>query len=220
LVTLYGLFVSRRRTLRCYRRVVRLFGTVLIRVFVFPLIRIEYQDAGGQDGPGPFLFVCNHRSLSDAILMAVLPYEVVQVVNVWPFRVPVYGLIARGAGYLSIREMPVERFFARAAQLLDEGVSIVTFPEGHRSGRRQMGPFHGAVFRLALQTGAPIVPLCIAGNERIPAPGSLLLRPGRIRIRKLPAVTTEDYDGLSAFQLKTRVRDTIARELRSMDARN
>ena len=51
-----------------------------------------------------YIFVCNHRAASDAFLMCVLPVEAVQVVNTWPFHLPVLGRFARMAGYLNIKK--------------------------------------------------------------------------------------------------------------------
>jgi len=132
----------------------------------------------------------------------------------------VLGTFARLAGYLSIDELSIEKFFERGQRLLDDGVSIIAFPEGTRSGGRKMGPFRGAVFRLALRTKATIVPLCISGNENIPRKGSLLLNPGRIEMRKLPALTWDDYKDMTAFRLKGLVRETIAKELATLDDRH
>ena len=115
--------------------------------------------------------------------------------------------------------MMPEDFNEKAAALLDEGASIIFFPEGTRSGNGAMGPFHGAAFRLALKSKAPIVPLCISGNENIPPKGSLLLRPGTIRVRRLPAILWEDYKDMNVFSLKNRVREIIGKELSLMECR-
>jgi 1-acyl-sn-glycerol-3-phosphate acyltransferase len=73
------------------------------------------------------------------------------------------------------------------------------------------------VFRLALATRVPIVPLAISGNERMPPRGTIRLYPGVVRIHRLPALTWDDYKDLSPFQLKNRVRDRIAAELVRME---
>jgi len=93
-------------------------------------------------------------------------------VNTWPMRLPVWGPMARLAGYLSINEMPVEEFFARARRLLAEG----TLDRGV-SGRDPVqkpgdGPLPQQRLRLALQEKVAIVPLCISGSERTPPKGS------------------------------------------------
>jgi len=152
--------------------------------------------------------------------MCVLPHECVQIVNVWPFRIPVLGLYAKFSGYLNIRMMSHESFMAQATKLLSEGVSIIFFPEGTRSASRTMGNFHGAAFRLALESGATVVPICITGNENIPPQGSLLLRPGTIRVRRLPSIAWDEYKDLNAFAFKNRVWHTIDEELSVMEGEN
>jgi 1-acyl-sn-glycerol-3-phosphate acyltransferase len=101
--------------------------------------------------------------------------------------------------------------------LLAEGVSIIFFPEGTRSGSREMGPFHGTAFRLALRSKSPIVPLCIVGNENIPPKGSFLFRPGTVRVRRLPAICWEEYRHFNVFAFKNRVRAIIESELSLME---
>ena len=221
-VTLVSLAGSRRRTLRRLRRSIGWYGTIVLRL-PFPWVRVEVEDHREGGPSGAAIYVCNHRSMSDPFLMACLywvvkPIEVVQVVNVWPFRIPILGVLARLAGYLSVNEMETEDFFARSAEYLEDGVSIACFPEGTRSGGREMGQFHGSAFRLALRTGKPIVPVCIVGNEGIPPRGSLVLRPGRIRVRLLPALMHDHYKDFSPFQLKNRVWQLIADETAKMDA--
>jgi 1-acyl-sn-glycerol-3-phosphate acyltransferase len=151
--------------------------------------------------------------------MCVLPHEVIQIVNSWPFRIPVLGFYARLSGYLNINNMQSQVFFEKASGLLKEKVSIAFFPEGTRSGSRKVGNFHGAAFRLALMSKIPIVPLCISGNENIPPKGSLLLHPGIIRVRRLPAIGWDEYKDLSVFTLKNMVRERIVLELDRMENR-
>ncbi len=215
-VAVSRLFLSHRRTMKRFRRAISWYG-ILITSIPYPWIKLRYEDLGKGGIDGPFIFVCNHRAASDAFLMCVLPHECVQIVNVWPFKIPVLGLYARFSGYLNIRMMPHEQFMEQATKLLSEGVSIIFFPEGTRSAGRDMGSFHGAAFRLALESHASVVPLCITGNENIPPKGSVLLQPGTITVRRLPALTWEDYKDLNAFAFKNRVWHTISDELSAME---
>ena len=221
LLTLCGafisLFLSHRSAMRRFRRAISWYGNIVIRVLPFPLIQVRYKDYVENDGPGPYLFICNHRSASDPFLMACLPYECIQVVNIWPFRIPVLGMFARFAGYLSVNEISFEEFSRRVVDLLKEGVSVIVFPEGTRSGSKRMGNFHSSIFRIALQSRCPIVPICISGNENIPLRGLFILHPGIIKVHKLPALQWEKYKDLKPFKLKNKVRDIIARELAIMD---
>ncbi len=216
IVAISRIFLSHRRTMKRFRRAISWYG-IIITSIPYPFIRLRYEDRGKDSAEGAYIFVCNHRAASDAFLMCVLPHEVVQIVNIWPFRIPVLGLYARYSGYLNIRMMSQEQFLEQATKLLNDGVSIIFFPEGTRSASRTMGSFHGAAFRLALASKAAVVPLCITGNENIPPKGSPLLRPGTIRVRRLPAITWDEYKDLNAFAFKNRVWHIIDKELSVME---
>ena len=212
------LIPSHRKTMKRFRRAINWYGMVIIAC-PYPFIKLRYENRETNDPGEPYIFVCNHRSASDAFLMGILPHELVQIVNVWPFRIPVLGAYAKCAGYLNIRMMPPEEFTLSASDLLKAGVSIVFFPEGTRSASARMGTFHGSAFRLALASKASIVPLCITGSENIPPKGSALLRPGRINVRRLPAIAWDEYKLLTAFALKNRVWKIIDHELSRMENR-
>ena len=72
-----------------------------------------------------------------------------------------------------------------------------------------MGTYYSSIFRLALQTRTTIVPLCIYGNENIPAKHSLLLHPGTIAVHALKKIPFDAIEGVTAFAVKNRVRKVI-----------
>jgi len=208
-------FLSHRQNMKSLRMLIRAYGRSMLYLG-WPFIRVRVEKEAG-DPPKACIYVSNHRATSDGFLMGMLDCEGVQVVNLWPFKVPVLGFFARMAGYLSIHEIPLEEFMCRSSKLLSQGVSVISFPEGTRAGSRKMGPFHSALFRLALQTGAPIVPICISGSENKPQKGSAVMYPGLIRMRLLAPVTEDSYREMTPFKLKNHVRDQIATELERME---
>jgi 1-acyl-sn-glycerol-3-phosphate acyltransferase len=207
---------NRRKGKWLVRRSISHYGS-LVLLCGWPLVKVRYVDLAPNESP-PFVFVSNHRSASDAYLMACLPFECIQVLNNWPSRLPLIGLMASIAGYLKVRQMSHEAFVEAGSRLLADGVSIIAFPEGTRSRSGNIGSFHGSAFRLAQHTRAKIVPLAIAGNENIPRRGSLVLHPGRITVSKLPAVTHEEFKDMTAFKLKTLVRERIRQYLDTQPA--
>lgn len=209
-------FQTIRKTQRMIRLYIRFYGKIVIRLG-FPWVRVRYEDKE-KESLHPCIYICNHRSASDPFLMAVLPGEFVQVVNTWPFKLPIYGIFARLAGYLNIKRMPIESFLEHGKELLAQGVAIVGFPEGTRSTSLKMGPFHGAMFRLALMTRVPIIPICLSGTERVPPKKSFLIYPTEVKVRKLPAISYHTYKDMSPFKLKTYVHDIIEKQLLEMDS--
>ena len=198
------------------RWAVKVFGR-LILALPYPFIRIRYRDRSPACCRGGCVIVCNHRSASDAFLMARLPFDGIQVFKGWVLRIPLLGFMARRAEYLCATDLDAEALMEQALVVLRQGLSIVFFPEGTRSGSRQMNAFYSAAFRLAQQARVPIVPLCIAGNERIPRRGTLWLEPGVILMHKLREWTPEQFEGWSAYVLKNRIRNAMTEELALMD---
>lgn len=197
---------ERRLRLRIHR-----FGRFVIWLLrpIAPVVR---------EGPGwavsqtsSCVYVSNHRSFSDPWLISQLPRgAIVQIVNQWPFRIPVLGIVARLAGYIDIKGMTLESFLETGTRLLlEDRAMLVSFPEGSRSPTGKPKAFHGEIFRLIKQTGVPVFPLVFAGNSRTPMKGSLVLHPSVIRMRLLTPITEAEYRGWTAFKLKETVRDRI-----------
>lgn len=208
-------FFSHVKNMHRFRRLISLYGSVIIHVLARPIGPVIYK-AAPRDTKTAKIFVSNHTSASDPFLMACLPEVAIQVVNVWPFKLPIWGAFARWSGYLNVRRMMPDAFLEACLRLLRDGTSIIAFPEGTRAGEKPMGQFHSSIFRVALAAKVPIVPICITGNARTPARGSLILEPTTVRVHCLPEVTWETYQSMTPFQLKNVVRDLIQQELERM----
>jgi 1-acyl-sn-glycerol-3-phosphate acyltransferase len=198
------------------RWAVKVFGRTILAL-PYPFIRIKYRDLAPSFTQGACVIVCNHRSASDAFLMARLSFDGIQVFKKWVLRIPLLGFMARRAGYLCVNDLPTEELMEEALAVLRQNLAIVFFPEGTRSGNRQMNTFYSAAFRLALQAQVPIVPLCIAGNEHIPSRGTLRMEPGVILMHKLKEWTPDQFKGSTPYALKNKIRDTMSAELAVMD---
>ncbi len=214
---LAGVFGSKRFFMKCWRRSISRYGYGIANYLTYPFLRIEYKDESGENGEGPFVYIANHRSLSDPFLMAFLPVEAVQVIKDWVTRIPVLGWIALGAGYINISKLSFSELSEKVIGLFDQGVSIIVFPEGTRSGSTKMGPFHSFIFKIALKNNLSLVPLCIAGNENKPSPGSLFLHSGEIKIRRLESLKASSLNVDNAFQLKKKIREIIEERTKKLD---
>ncbi|VAX36103.1 hypothetical protein MNBD_UNCLBAC01-995 [hydrothermal vent metagenome] len=218
LFSLAFLIFSKRTILRRFRRTISWYGKIVVYVLPFPFVKIVYKDFWKKKETGPFIFICNHRSAVDPFLFAFLPYECIQVVNIWPFKLPFFGFFAKRAGYLSVKELSHEDFSKEVSKLLEEGVNIISFPEGTRATHKKLGQFYSSIFRVAYETQCSIVPVCFTGNEKVMAKGTSILRPGVIKIHKLPPLHWNDYKDLTPFTLKKKVRGIIEKETVRMDA--
>jgi hypothetical protein len=98
-------------------------------------------------------------------------------------------------------EKPGRESFEAAVKVLKAGEVFGIFPEGGRSHYGPMNPLKSGVARLAMITGAPIVPITIQGAFKVWPKHQLLPKPGRVRVTFHPPIRLE------AQELKERRRD-------------
>lgn len=97
--------------------------------------------------------------------------------------------------------IPVDRAKGRAAllsldaaqQALQDGRAFAMHPEGTRSPDGRLYRGKTGVARLALVTGAPVLPCGIIGSDRLHAPGAKLPRPAKVRVRFGPLLRPGQY---------------------------
>lgn len=177
----------------------------------------EFRTSGVRirDPRRPYVAVSNHESYADIFLISHLPWEMKWLSKEAVFRIPVMGWMMRMAGDVAVRR--AERS-SRAEAMeecrdrLSKRVSIMIFPEGTRSRSSELLPFRDGAFRLAIETGAPILPLVVAGTRDAMASGSLVFRRARAEVRALEPIPTEGLTLADASALRERVRELIDTE--------
>lgn len=212
---------SPRRIRRRMRRVILGLGRVTVRVAMRPFVQVytEYEDE--DEVIGPAVYICNHRSASDAFLVSEVRTREVgfQVMKSWPMKLPFLGLCARIGGYFSIADKPYEETLEKSRKmLLEEASPVFVYPEGTRSGNRNINQFHGTFFRIAQALELPIVPVAIAGNENIPDL-KFRMHCGTVRIKVLKSIPAEQVKSMKLYTLKNLVRERLAEECRLLDER-
>jgi len=117
---------------------------------------------------GPKIITPNHPTTSDPFLISCAIAEPARLLVIGhAFDVPGFGAYLRASGHIPVVEGEGHRAFEAAKSHLREGGTLVIFPEGHLSpcGGGFMDPRTGAA-RLAMATGAPVVPVGISLSPR------------------------------------------------------
>jgi 1-acyl-sn-glycerol-3-phosphate acyltransferase len=157
-------------------------GRPLFRIF----FSVEYHGLEHVPERGAVIIAGNHPSYLDPVLV-LLPLNRAVRFMAWDalFRVPLLGQLIRalGAFPVDIRKGKGESAFQEAVRVLKAGDALGIFPEGQRSEGGPMGELRTGVARLALETGAPIVPVTIGGAYRAWPKRRLLPKPAKIVIR-------------------------------------
>ena len=186
------------------------------------LLGIEVEAEGRErlDRRTPYVFMCNHLSFLDApALVTVIDRPVRSIVKRFVFRIPVFGWGMRLAGFVPVDKEGIgegRKRIARASGLIREkGYSFLVFPEGQRSWDGRLQPFRRGGFFLALEAGAPIVPVSIAGTFELMPRVSRRVRRGRVRIVFHEPIAVADFSPETLPELMERVRAMIALGLTS-----
>jgi glycerol-3-phosphate dehydrogenase (NAD(P)+) len=158
-----------------------------LRAFFVPafLLYLRMERIGRENPPrsGPLLLASNHRSFLDPFLIGTLvrrPVYYMAKRELFEKRWQAWILNALGA-------FPIDRgagdgdAMAAAKEILERGDCVVVFPEGTRIRGGPLGRPHRGIGRLALETGAPVVPIAVIGTDSVRR--GWRIRPRKVRVR-------------------------------------
>lgn len=97
----------------------------------------------------------------------------------------------------------------QGVKYIKEGYSMVIFPEGTRSSSGEVGEFKAGSFKLALKSGASVVPVVISGSKDIMEKGSLIIKPAKVKVKILEPVNVKELSKEEAKLLHSKVEQLI-----------
>ncbi len=177
---------------RAVGRTFRILGGTISRIYpgwrmkVLPLPKLEKGR--------PYVVVANHESTLDILLLSRLPWEMKWMAKRSLFEVPWLGWMMKLAGDIPVdRKDPHagRRALEKARAYLSRGMNVMIFPEGTRSRDGRVLPFKAGAFRLAIETGATLLPVAVHGTASGMPVGTPWVRPTRAAAKVLEPVSTE-----------------------------
>jgi len=168
----------------------------------------------------PYVVVANHESFVDMLLISHLPIEMKWLSKETFFKIPLVGWMMRMAG--DVKVVRGDRTSGAAAlrachDRLQKKVSVMIFPEGTRTADGSLGPFKDGAFRLAIESGAPILPLVVHGTRSALRKHDWRFGDTEAEVRVLQPIPTEGLTEADIPELRERVRDMIAGEIEAMN---
>lgn len=197
-------------------RTFRWLGSQVTRVN--PAWTVHVTGEAPADPRRPYVVVSNHQSNADIPLVSRLPWEMKWVAKKELFDVPFLGWEMRLAGDIPVdRRDPESRasVIQRARAVLAARCSVMFFAEGTRSRDGRVKAFQDGAFRLAIETGTPVLPVALDGTmDALPKHGWTFSR-ATCRVHVFPPIETAGLTMDDVPALRERVRQTIVDQVAS-----
>ena len=180
---------------------------------VNPLWSLTVKGLQNIDPQKAYVIVANHQSLADIVMVYRIRRQFRWVAKDSLFRIPIFGWCMVMMNYIRLvrgEYSSVKNAYRQAALCLQQGVSVLFFPEGTRSTTGQMNPFKNGAFKLAIEAKVPIVPIRIEGTADIIRRGDWIFKEkADCRLTVLPPIDTQIYTPQESSHLKEKVRQIL-----------
>jgi 1-acyl-sn-glycerol-3-phosphate acyltransferase len=164
------------------------------------------------------VLLLKHQSTFETFLMPTLmPHPLAYVFKKELLQVPFFGWAMGRLDMIHIDRSRRSEAFAKVVQqgrrLMAQGVWVIMFPEGTRIARGQKGQYKSGGTRLAIETGAPVIPIAVTSAKCWPRK-ALIKRPGTVEVSIGPAIASQ---GRKPDELMAEVEAWIEAEMRRLD---
>jgi 1-acyl-sn-glycerol-3-phosphate acyltransferase len=167
----------------------------ILRAFLTPflmiLFRPKVKGLRNVPGNGPVIIASNHLSFSDSIFMPlVVPRKVTFLAKSEYFTSPGPKGLLKKLTFIALGQVPVDRSGGRRSEaalitglkILAEGKCLGIYPEGTRSPDGRLYKGRTGIARLAIESGAPIIPVAMFNTEKIQPTGTVVPKVMRVEM--------------------------------------
>ncbi len=186
------------------------------------IMGIRYEIQGQENLPvgetSPAILLVKHQSTYETFLMpAIMPHPLAYVFKKELLYVPFFGWAIGSLDMIHIDRSQRSKAFAKVVEqgkaLLARGVWVIMFPEGTRIPRGERGSYKSGGSRLAIATGAPVIPVAVTSAKCWPRK-AFIKYPGVVAVSIGKPISSEGRD---ADELTREVEAWIETEMHRLD---
>jgi len=162
-------------------------------MYIMANVKKKIINPGHEDFRKPAIIICNHQSFLDILSVVMLEPKLILFTNKWVWNSPFFGGVVRMADYYPVAQ-GAQPSIELLTEKINQGYSILVFPEGTRSVDGTMKRFHKGAFYLAQELDVDILPIVIHGTGYTMTKGDFLLKDGKITLKYLPRIKPENKE--------------------------
>jgi len=152
-----------------------------------PFVKKEVVNTTKETFDKPAILIANHTSFLDILAIGMMHPKLIFLVNDWVYNSPIFGKAVQLAGFYPVSG-GIEKGVSHLKKKVDEGYSLMAFPEGTRSKTNYIRRFHKGAFYLAEELKLDIIPILIHGNSEVLPKGSFAIKDGKITVEVLKRI--------------------------------
>ncbi|WP_343687672.1 MMPL family transporter [Chryseobacterium gleum] len=156
-----------------------------------PFVKKKVIKNPSEDFSKPAVIIANHTSFLDTLAIAMTTHKIIYLVNDWVYQSPIFGKLVRALGFYPVSQ-GIENGMEKLKEKVEQGYSLVVFPEAERSYTNDIKRFHKGAFYLAEQFGLDILPIYIHGNSEVLPKGDFIIYDGSITVKVGSRISKDD----------------------------
>ncbi len=160
-------------------------------LYTNPFVKKTIINETGEDFSKPAVIIANHTSFLDILAVGMLHPKICFLVNDWVYNSPVFGKAVQKADFYPVSS-GIENSVELLQNKINQGYSLMVFPEGTRSQTNKIRRFHKGAFFLANQFNIDILSVLIHGNSEVNPKGSFIIKDGSITVKVLSRIKADD----------------------------
>lgn len=160
-------------------------------LWTYPSIKRIITNSTNEKFEKPAIIIANHTSFLDILAVGMLSPKIIFLVSDWVYNSPIFGKGVRLAGFYPVSN-GIDNGIEHLKSKVEQGFSLMVFPEGSRSEDNSIKRFHKGAFYLAEQLQLDIIPIVIHGYSEILPKGDFIINGGKTTVEILTRIAPND----------------------------
>lgn len=192
--------------------------------YLVPVWKIKIEGRKKAARGTTYIIISNHQSILDILLINCLRYRFKWISKIENTKVPILGLYIKMADYLTVDrgdKESKEKMMEESLKRLNDGTSLMIYPEGTRSFDSQIGFYKRGAFQLAISANKPILPVLIDGTgDILPKHGFIFGGFHKINVRVLDPVFPSEFGTQDCDELALKFHVMMTNALNDLRTEN